>query len=76
MMPSRLLEGEVVAKHNGATAGRTHTRNYRFVLPLGPGTYTLTAKPDDPNYPTCTPVNVSVPPGSYTTTGIPCQARR
>jgi hypothetical protein len=75
MMPTRLLEGEVFARRNGATVATTHTSNYRFVLTLAPGAYGVTAKPDDPNYPSCTPVNVQVPPGRYETISISCQSR-
>jgi len=75
MMPTRLLDGEVFARRNGATVAKTHTANYRFVLTLAPGAYSVTAKPDDPNYPTCTPVNVQVPPGQYRTISISCQSK-
>jgi len=74
-MPSRLLEGEVSAKHNGTVVARTHTARYRFVLTLQPGTYVLNAKPDDPNYPSCTPVTVDVPPGKYVNVGMECQSK-
>jgi hypothetical protein len=74
-MPSRLLNGEVWADHGGVVAGRTHTVNYRFVLPLPPGAYVVHAKPDDASYPSCTPVSVQVPPGRYADVGIECQSR-
>jgi hypothetical protein len=72
---SRLLDGEVWAQQGGTTIARTHTSRWRFVLTLAPGGYTLHAKPDDPNYPSCTPVNVSVPPGKYVDMSFDCQSR-
>jgi len=74
-MPSRLLEGEAWAKRNGTIVARTHSTNYRFVLTIPPGAYVVNAKPDDPSYPSCTPVNVQVQPGKYTTISIECQSR-
>ena len=74
-MPSRLLDGEVSARRNGTTVARTHTASYRFVLTLAPGAYSVTAKPDDPSYPSCTPVNVEVPSGRYVDVTIECQSK-
>ncbi len=74
-MPSRLLNGEVWAKQNGATVARTHTASYRFVLTLRPGTYVVNAKPDDPNYPTCSPLTVQVQPAKYTSISMECQSK-
>jgi hypothetical protein len=74
-MPSRLLNGEVWAQRNAKVVARTHTTNYRFVLTLAPGGYVLNAKPDDPNYPSCSPVSVQVPPGRYVDVSIECQSK-
>ena len=70
-----MLDGEVTARRNGVAVARTHTANYRFVLTIAPGAYSVTAKPDDPNYPSCTPVAVQVPPGHYVDITIECQSR-
>jgi hypothetical protein len=75
MMPSRVLDGEVWAQRNGSVVARTHTSNYQFVLTHAPGAYVVKAKPDDPNYPTCSPVNVQVPPGRYVDVSIDCQSK-
>jgi hypothetical protein len=70
-----LLEAAVWAQRNGWVVARTHTSNYRFVLTLAPGAYVVNAKPDDPNYPKCSPVSVQVPPGRYVDVSIDCQSK-
>jgi hypothetical protein len=72
---SRLLNGSVWAERGTTVAARTHTSDYRFVLTVAPGSYTIKAKPDDPSYPSCTPVVATVPPREYVNVGIECQSK-
>jgi hypothetical protein len=75
---SPLLSGTVWAQQNGRTVATTHTSsaNNQFTLPLPRGDYTIYAKPDDyKDYPSCTPVGVSVPEGQYVSVRIECQGK-
>jgi hypothetical protein len=75
---SRLLDAQVWATHRGSTTtvAETHTYQYgQFRLTLAPGSYTVDAKPDDPSYPSCSPVSVEVTAGQYAYAGINCQMR-
>jgi hypothetical protein len=75
---SPLLSGTVWAQQNGATVASTHTNkdNNQFRLTLPTGDYTIYAKADDDrHYPSCTPVNVTVPQGQYASVRIDCRSK-